>query len=339
MTPDPLASCLLGGALGDSLGLPAENMNASRIARRWQGPLRHRFLGNRGMVSDDTEHAVMTLLSLNESNGDPTRFTKALARRLRWWLAGIPAGIGLATARSITRLWLGVSPEKSGVWSAGNGPMMRAPVIGVRFADDPASRRNFTNASTRITHSDPRAAEAACLIAEAAALAVAGEADEEKILRTLGGMLESSDTKERFAVLHASLAADESVQIFADRIGRKEGFVSGFAPDSAAVALCAWLKHRHDFRATIESVVRAGGDTDTVAFIAGSLAGIDCGAENMPPDWIKGLRDYPLNAEMLQNIDRLKALRYPNWPASLFRNAFFFTVVIGHVFRRLLPPY
>lgn len=339
MTSDSLISCLLGGALGDSLGLPAENMNASRIARRWPGPLRHRFLGNRGMVSDDTEHAVMTLLSLNESGGDPARFTKALARRLRWWLAGIPAGIGLATARSITRLWLGVNPAKSGVWSAGNGPMMRAAVIGVHFANDPASRRSFADASSRITHSDPRAAEAARLIAEAAALAVAGETDEEKILRTLGGLLESSEMKERFAVLHASLAAGDPVAVLADRIGRKEGFVSGFAPDSAAVALCAWLRHRHDFRATIESVVRAGGDTDTVAFIAGSLAGIDCGAENLPQDWIKGLRDYPFNAKLLQDPDRLKALRYPNWPVSVVRNGFFFTVVIAHIFRRFLPPY
>lgn len=339
MTPDPLISCLLGGALGDSLGLPAENMNASRIARRWPGPLRHRFLGKRGMVSDDTEHAVMTLLSLQESGGDVARFTKALARRLRWWLAGVPAGIGLATARSIMRLWFGVSPAKSGVWSAGNGPMMRAAVIGTYFARDATAREAFTTASARITHSDPRAAEAARLIAEAAALAVAGEAEEEKILRTLGALLESNGMKERFAMLHASLAAGDTVGVFANRIGRKEGFVSGFAPDSAAVALCAWLRHRHDFRATIESVVRCGGDTDTVAFIAGSLAGIDGGAAGMPPEWIRGLRDYPFHGEVLQDADRLRTLRYPNWPASLIRNAFFFTVVVVHIFRRFLPPY
>jgi ADP-ribosylglycohydrolase len=217
--------------------------------------------------------------------------------------------------------------------------MMRAPAIGVHFAHDPARRKSFTDASARITHSDPRAAEAALLIAESAALAAAGEADEECILRKLGSLLESSEMKERFAILHASLAAGDSVAAFADRIGRRKGFVSGFAPDSAAVALCAWLRHRHDFRVTIESIVRCGGDTDTVAFIAGSLAGIDCGPGNIPPDWIHGLRDYPLDGDLLQNPGRLKSLRYPNWPFSLFRNAFFFTVVIGHIFRRLLPPY
>lgn len=288
------------------------------------------------MVSDDTEHAVMTLLSIQESGGDPARFAKALARRLCWWLAGMPAGIGSATARSILKLWFGVSPDKSGVWSAGNGPMMRAAVIGVHFAEDGERRESFVKASSRITHSDPRAAEAARLIAEAAALAIGGDESEEAILRTLGAKLESSEMKERFAVLHASLAAGDAVGVFADRIGRKEGFVSGFAPDSAAVALCAWLRHRHDFRATIEAVVRCGGDTDTVAFIAGSLAGIDCGVDGMPQDWIEGLRDDPLHAESLQ---RPETLRYPNWPASLFRNSFFFAVVVGHIFRRFFPPY
>jgi ADP-ribosyl-[dinitrogen reductase] hydrolase len=288
------------------------------------------------MVSDDTEHAVMTLLSLQESEGEVERFTKVLARRLRWWLLGMPAGIGLATVKSIVKLWLGANPAKSGVWSAGNGPMMRAAVIGVEFAQDRERRESFVNASTRITHSDPRAAEAARFIAEAATLAVIREVDEEAILRTLGPILESSEMEERFAVLHASLAAGGEVSTFADRIGRKQGFVSGFAPDSAAVALCAWLRHRHDFRATIEAVVRCGGDTDTVAFIAGSLAGIDCGVEAMPEDWVEGLQDDPFNASTLQKPGEL---RYPDWPGSLFRNSFFFAVVLGHIFRRFFPPY
>ncbi len=291
------------------------------------------------MVSDDTEHAGMTLLSLHESNGDPDLFAKALAKRLRWWLAGIPAGVGFATVRSILKLWLGFSPGKSGVWSAGNGPMMRAAVIGAYFAKDPAKRQSFTEVSTRITHRDPRADEAARMIADAAALACAGEEDEGKILRSLGSLIRSEEMKERFAVLHASLAGGEAASVFANRIGRKEGFVSGFAPDSAAVALYAWLRHRRDFRSTIESVVRAGGDTDTVAFIAGSLAGIDCGPQGMPQHWIEGLRDHPFHGDVLRDMDRFSSLRYPNWPGSILRNAFFCSVVIGHVFRRMLPPY
>jgi ADP-ribosyl-[dinitrogen reductase] hydrolase len=339
MNPETINACLLGGALGDSLGLPAENLGARRIARLWQGPLRHRFLGRSGMVSDDTEHALMTLLSLNECGDDADRFARLLARRLRWWLAGMPAGIGLATARSILKLWFGVSPARSGVWSAGNGPMMRAPVIAVKFADDPVKRAAFVMASTRITHSDPRALEAAMMIAEAATLAAKGTAGDEEILDRLETLVESEEMKSRFPKLRESLREGDAVAAYADRIGRRQGFVSGFAPDSAAVALYAWLRHRGDFRATVESLVSTGGDTDTVAFIGGSLAGIDAGKDGMPADWTAGLRDWPINPVRLEQVASGASLSYPVWPLSLVRNAWFLTIVLGHVARRALPPY
>ncbi len=66
------------------------------------------------MVSDDTEHAVMTLLSLMDHDGNSQKFSAALACRLRWWLASVPAGIGLATARSLVKFWLGFKPAKGG---------------------------------------------------------------------------------------------------------------------------------------------------------------------------------------------------------------------------------
>lgn len=339
MNHDVLSSCLLGGALGDSLGLPAEGLNAQRIERLWPGILRHRFYGRRGMASDDTEHAVMTVLALKGCEDDPDKFTRDLARRMRWWFAGIPAGIGLATARSIIKLWCGVSPKRSGVGSAGNGPLMRAPVIGVYFGGDKEKRRRFVDASTRITHSDPRAAEAARMIAEAAAMAAEGVKDESEILTVLADLVETVEMKSRFPLLRESLQAGDAVRAFADRIGRRKGFVSGFAPDSAAVAIYAWLRHRRDFGATLEAVVAAGGDTDSVASFAGSLAGIDARSDGMPSEWIEGLRDWPINGHTLQVFGGAGSLRYPVWPLSLLRNACFFFIVIGHVIRRALPPY
>jgi ADP-ribosyl-[dinitrogen reductase] hydrolase len=338
MKAEALSRCLLGGALGDSLGLPAEGLNAKRIARLWPAPLRHRFCGRRGMVSDDTEHAVMTVLAMKRHEDDPGKFARDLARRLRWWFAAVPAGIGLATARSILKLWCGVSPTRSGVWSAGNGPLMRAAVIGVRFADDRAKRVAFVDASTRITHSDPRAAEAARMIAEAASLACAGS-DTTLILDTLEAIVESDEMKIRFPMLRDALRQNLETGEYADRFGRRKGFVSGFAPDTAAVSLFAWLRHRGDFRRSIESVVSSGGDTDTVAFVAGSLAGIEAAPAAMPTDWVSGLRDWPINAVTLQEIHAQDAMRYPQWPLSLLRNAWFFMGVLGHVARRAFPPY
>src|SRR6185436_14806633 len=114
---------LLGCAVGDSIGLPREGLSPRRAQRLFgSGPLTHRLVFGRGMISDDTEHACMTMQALLASNGDVDRFRRSLAWRLRGWLVTLPAGIGWATLRSIVKLWLGFS---GGVSSAGNGPAMR----------------------------------------------------------------------------------------------------------------------------------------------------------------------------------------------------------------------
>ena len=61
---DVLAGVLLGTAVGDALGLPAENLSSRRIRRWWKGEWRMRFVFGRGMVSDDTEHTLMVAQAL-----------------------------------------------------------------------------------------------------------------------------------------------------------------------------------------------------------------------------------------------------------------------------------
>src|SRR5690606_4451511 len=56
----------------------------------------------------------------------------------------------------------------SGVYSAGNGPTMRSPILGVYYGDRPGLLAEFIRVSTRITHTDPKAERGALLIALAA---------------------------------------------------------------------------------------------------------------------------------------------------------------------------
>src|SRR5436305_2051528 len=105
---DALVGCLLGTAVGDAVGLWCEGLSPRR-QRRLHADVGHHFLGCRGMVSDDTEHACMTAQALIVSAGDERRFLRSLGWRLRFWLLGLPAGIGRATLRAILKLWVGFS--------------------------------------------------------------------------------------------------------------------------------------------------------------------------------------------------------------------------------------
>ena len=108
------------------------------------------------MVSDDTEHACLVAQPLLRAPGDARAFAHPSAWQLRWWLLGIPAGTTWATQRASARLWLGFSPTSSGGWSAGNGPAMRASLLGVCLGKDRERLRAYVRASTRLTHIDPR---------------------------------------------------------------------------------------------------------------------------------------------------------------------------------------
>lgn len=341
-----LSGLLVGGAVGDALGLPAEGISPQRLRKWWPGPVRHRFLFGRGMISDDTEHAFLTARVLLSAGGDVERFRQSLAWKIRWWFVALPAGVGFATARACLRLWMGISPEKAGVQSAGNGPAMRSAIIGAVWCQDVARRRNFVEASTRLTHRDKRAETAALAVAEAAAIGIAEPCiSNEAIFLRLRGVGETNDVEwaDLCNRMEKALAENRAVGDFAGSLGLERG-VTGYAYHSAPVALYAWLRHRGDFAGTLESVIRCGGDTDTVAAIAGALAGCDAGIPGIPAGWLTGLRDFPISAVVLERAanELVSGSGRPvawAWFAVIPRNVFFMVVVLVHGFRRLLPPY
>lgn len=171
---ETLGGVLLGTAVGDALGLPAENLSPERIHRLWKGDWRMRLVGGYGMISDDTEHTLFVAQSLLSNSDDPEKFQRSLAWQLRWWFVCLPAGVGLATARACFKLWLGFSARNASVPSAGGGPAMRSGIIGAFFRDDPERRRNFVLASSRLTHRSWQAETAAMAVAECTALASKG---------------------------------------------------------------------------------------------------------------------------------------------------------------------
>jgi ADP-ribosylglycohydrolase len=192
-----IIGCLLGTAIGDAYALPYEGLAPSRIQKIFQPGGYHFFFG-KDMVSDDTEHAVMTAQALMESGGDIEVFRQRLAWKMRIWILLLPAGVGFATLRSCLKLWLSFSPRCEGVFSAGNGPMMRSPIIGVYCGGDINSLKKLVRVSTRLTHTDPRAEHGAVAVALAARMSAQGVSDVtaylEQLRATIGeegaGMLE-----------------------------------------------------------------------------------------------------------------------------------------------------
>jgi ADP-ribosylglycohydrolase len=315
-------------------------------------PLRHRFLFGRGMVSDDTEHTVFDARSLLQAPDDPSHIARAQAREMRWWLVGVPAGAGLATLRSTLKLWVGFSPANSGVWSAGNGPAMRSALLGVCLGDDSDRLRGFVRASTRLTHTDPRAERGALLVALAAYHGATAGADAAPFLASARAALPDADDElvGLLSRLEEHLARGATPAEFVSALGLRRG-VTGYIYHTVPVALFCWLRFPGEFRRAVEEVILLGGDTDTTAAITGAIAGATVGPAGIPADWLTGIRDWPWSVAWLRGLAARVAERFPGpasatdsrypsrWLARLPRNALFATVVLAHGFRRLLPPY
>jgi ADP-ribosyl-[dinitrogen reductase] hydrolase len=347
---DSIAGAILGCALGDALGLPYEGLSRRRGVRLLGEPDRMRFVFRRGMVSDDTEHSCMVAQSLCECPCDVDLFSRCLGRRFRWWLLGLPAGIGFATLRAILKLWCGFSPQRGGVFSAGNGPAMRSAILGAAI-DDLATLQRFVHASTVTTHSDPKAYHGAFAVALAAWCAKRGLDTRGSFFaqyRALPGHVPSDEFHALMLQVEQSLASGASTESFAQEIGCARG-VSGYIYRTVPIALHCWLAHPRDFRKAVSASIRRGGDTDTTGAIVGAIVGSGVGRAGLPGDWLARLWEWPRSVGWMQQLaevtGRAVAGAAPISPPCPFpligilRNAVFLAIVLAHVVRRLFPPY
>jgi ADP-ribosyl-[dinitrogen reductase] hydrolase len=351
---DRIKGLLLGTAVGDSVGLPAEGISRRRNKLLFRGKWHQGLIFDYGMISDDTEHTIFIAQCLIACGDSEEIFIKRLAWCLKLWLLSLPAGVGLATLKSIVKLWLRFSPLKSGVYSAGNGAAMRSSIIGAYFANNLPKLDVFVTLSTKITHSDPRALIGAKAIAYITAWIIREDLKECPDIDELEAILRLIEDKETEWLnltdqLIYSLKQGLSVSEFAELIGQKKG-ISGYVYKTVPMAIYAWYYHFDNFQDALEAVFNCGGDTDTTGAITGALCGVTGGESAIPRQWIEKIFDFPRNPQLLikiadkltENINNHYQKNIPvnyDWWWILPRNLLFLIVVLIHGFRRLLPPF
>ncbi len=340
MKMNNLQKVIQGTAIGDTIGLPMEGMKPSKITKlKWTAPLRQRLLFGRGMWSDDTEHTLHLIDALTLSDGDPARFRKVFSGRLQFWLSTLPPGVGLATLRSIIKQMLGF--HNTGIFSAGNGPAMRAAILGALFPTDHQQRHSFNRIHTELTHSDPKALEASELVVDIAAAFTRGETTPD-----LNEMVQVHSEEWVNLIKTATDCAQNSVSLneaLTQLNIRPEKGVSGYSYHTVPALVYIGLRNNWDFEKTLTELISLGGDTDSTAAIAGALCALYPNA-SIPSDWSNQIREFPQSfakvsekAHLLSNGTKIRMINPFLWPVYLARNLTQFVIVIGHILMRLLP--
>ncbi len=266
---DSILGCIVGGAIGDAFGAPYEGTTPSAEIALAIGPL----------LTDDTILTLATCEAI-EAKGhvDPAAIADRCAA---WFRAGRVVGIGASTHKALAELAEGghwALCGSRGEHSAGNGAAMRiAPLAFLLDPDDPGGHRTLRDV-VRITHHNEEAYVGALAIVRAVRIAWTGcWPDDNDLLGMLIPSLPDSRVRDQLVAL-AGLESTTPFLEIAERCG-----TSGYVAESVPLAICAAQRIRSlGFEPMIRDVIRCGGDTDTIASMAGQVAGTLIGLECLP---------------------------------------------------------
>ncbi|KAL1412627.1 hypothetical protein Q8F55_000374 [Vanrija albida] len=297
---DRALGAVLGSAAGDALGAAYEFKPAvlppTPIEWKAGGPW------ERGEWTDDTAMAIPLLDEL--AAGGDLRTDAALGRVVTRWLGWAHGAkdVGIQTRKvfgalerqlgrlagldaaddpgHVARLCRAAAAQVHDVTgrSGGNGSLMRTGPVALGYLGDRDAVAAAARAQSDLTHHDADAGDACVLWSLAIAHAVdTGEID---LVGQLGALPEAR------------------AEVWRERIAEAEGLQPHEIKNNGwvvAALQAAWsaIHHGDSLVDVLERAVRAGDDTDTVAAIAGSLAGAKYGASALPRVWVDELHGWP----------------------------------------------
>jgi ADP-ribosylglycohydrolase len=322
--------------------MPTQMLSREEIRDRWGGllrgfepaPVRHPIAAGlpAGAITDDTEQAVLLgrLLVGGQGTIDPRELAEALVS----WEHGMAERgsldlLGPSTKRAIAAVLAGAPPDQAGASGNTNGAAMRVTPVGIAVPlelasppdpTSPATSASLTalvdqvEAASSLTHNTSIALAGAAAVAAAVSAGVCGAAITDATTLAIaaarigahrGHWAAGADVAARIAWA-AGLVSGRDQDTAADLIYTLVG--TSLAPQESVPAAFAVLAAVPDdpWRACLLAA-SLGGDSDTIAAMAGAIAGACLGVTAFPPDAIAVIDAHGLGLAAL--ADDLCALR------------------------------
>lgn len=284
--PCPIASdrargCLIGVAVGDALGLPAESLPRWLVRLRYpNGPKMRggimRILRRPGDVSDDTQLTIAVALGLVDEGTLGTSFENEL---VRWLDFRIGAGRACVEAARLAKK----GHAKGSVLSLGNGAAIRVAPLAISQSGDQLVDAVRNNA--RLTHARDEAIAGALFMALLIRECLernAGFLDDTSALRMCVNELQK---RSQFLITNTAPKAP-----------------SGHVRESISAVVHHLFRHGSNFEAAMRDAFFSGGDTDSVASMTAACIGAQVGYTQLPKRWTSAVQHHDLLLSLADHL-------------------------------------
>jgi poly(ADP-ribose) glycohydrolase ARH3 len=273
---------MVGTAIGDALGARREGRGMS--TREEIAALAEEL--KQLIYTDDTHMTIGMAESLIENagfNGEHMAQTFMKNYEAEPWRGYGPGPPVIFRMLKAGEAWYDAATRLYRGGSFGNGSAMRAAPVGLLYSCNLEKLREVAYQSSSITHSHALGKEGAALQAYAVALALNTPSDEdidrEAFLLTVGNFIQKQVYKEKVARIGELLGEQNRAKVVSVLGNGIE------APRSVPTAIYCFLRQPQSYQDTVTYAVGLGGDTDTIAAMAGAISGAYLGIEAIPLDW------------------------------------------------------
>lgn len=290
---------IIGFAIGDALGVPVEFLPREILTMDpvldMQSNGTHKQPA--GTWSDDTSMILATMDGI--VNAQEIDYYE-IANNFCLWASGKMFNphdklfdIGITTHKALQNyVSNNIAPTlagENGYYDNGNGSLMRILPLAYYFKENPKSdyeMADIVDNLSSITHRHEISCMGCYLYTKYALALLDGKSFEEsyEALQKVDTTMYSKAT----GLAYKRVLNGELKDMVVDNVRS-----SGFVIDSLEASIWCCL-HSDSYEDCVLKAVNLGGDTDTIAGLAGGLAGIKYGLNNIPQQWLDTLvkKDY-----------------------------------------------
>ncbi|MBE6034236.1 MAG: hypothetical protein E7222_05990 [Clostridiales bacterium] len=304
---DRAYGALVGGAIGDAMGMPASFFTREKMKKTYgyindfitpeANEQTYHGRMQAGEITDDTmESIIISNILINYGSFKKEAFNEAMKNWAIEQKMLETTVIGPSTRRYLTALVEERNPEEASGQSSTNGSAMRVAPIGVKYWNDFHGCVRAAADSSLPSHGSRPCVAGACAVAAAVAAGVHGGYTTGEVMNnaykaavygeTIGSDITAPMVSKR--ILLAKRIVDENkgkgISFILDELVGIIG-ASMFVYESVPLALGVFYATDGNAEKGIPAAVNCGDDADTNGAICGNICGAYSGGMAIPESW------------------------------------------------------